>query len=197
MVKVYKKLLAIQNELKAPKTQYNNFGKYKYRNAESILEAFKPYGKELGLVLMLNDSVEQIGDRVYIKATATLIDIEDNSRTEVSAYAREPMSKKGMDDSQVSGATSSYARKYCLNGLFLLDDTKDADTDEYRNQAENQYKAQNKPSKLTDVQVQSLINVVTKKGLDLDDLLAKVGLDDVSELTAESYNEIVKMIRGK
>ena len=183
--------------MKAPKNLFNSFGKYKYRNAESILEAFKPYGKELGLVLMLNDSVEQIGDRVYIKATATLIDIEDNSRTEVSAYAREPMSKKGMDDSQVSGATSSYARKYCLNGLFLLDDTKDADTDEYRTQAENQYKAQNKPSKLTDVQVQSLINVVTKKGLDLDDLIAKVGLDDVSELTAETYNEIVKMLRGK
>lgn len=194
---IYQKLNMVQSKMKAPKNLFNSFGKYKYRNAESILEAFKPYGKELGLVLMLNDSVEQIGDRVYIKATATLIDIEDNSRTEVSAYAREPMSKKGMDDSQVSGATSSYARKYCLNGLFLLDDTKDADTDEYRTQAENQYKAQNKPNKLTDVQVQSLINVVTKKGLDLDDLIAKVGLDDVSELTAESYNEIVKMIRGK
>lgn len=194
---IYQKLNMVQSKMKAPKNLFNSFGKYKYRNAESILEAFKPYGKELGLVLMLNDSVEQIGDRVYIKATATLIDIEDNSRTEVSAYAREPMSKKGMDDSQVSGATSSYARKYCLNGLFLLDDTKDADTDEYRNQAENQYKAQNKPSKLTDVQVQSLINVVTKKGLDLDDLIAKVGLDDVSELTAETYNEIVKMLRGK
>lgn len=194
---IYQKLNMVQSKMKAPKNLFNSFGKYKYRNAESILEAFKPYGKELGLVLMLNDSVEQIGDRVYIKATATLIDIEDNSRTEVSAYAREPMSKKGMDDSQVSGATSSYARKYCLNGLFLLDDTKDADTDEYRTQAENQYKAQSKPNKLTDVQVQSLINVVTKKGLDLDDLIAKVGLDDVSELTAESYNEIVKMIRGK
>ena len=194
---IYQKLNMVQSKMKAPKNLFNSFGKYKYRNAESILEAFKPYGKELGLVLMLNDSVEQIGDRVYIKATATLIDIEDNSRTEVSAYAREPMSKKGLDDSQLSGATSSYARKYCLNGLFLLDDTKDADTDEYRNQADNQYKAQNKPNKLTDVQVQSLINVVTKKGLDLDDLIAKVGLDDVSELTAESYNEIVKMLRGK
>ena len=193
---IYQKLNMVQSKMKAPKNLFNSFGKYKYRNAESILEAFKPYGKELGLVLMLNDSVEQIGDRVYIKATATLIDIEDNSRTEVSAYAREPMSKKGMDDSQVSGATSSYARKYCLNGLFLLDDTKDADTDEYRNQAENQYKAQ-KPQKVTDIQVQSLINVVSKKGLDIDDLLAKVGLDGTDELTADTYNEIVKMLRGK
>lgn len=193
---IYQKLNMVQSKMKAPKNLFNSFGKYKYRNAESILEAFKPYGKELGLVLMLNDSVEQIGDRVYIKATATLIDIEDNSRTEVSAYAREPMSKKGLDDSQLSGATSSYARKYCLNGLFLLDDTKDADTDEYRNQAENQYKAQ-KPQKVTDIQVQSLINVVSKKGLDIDDLLAKVGLDGTDELTAETYNEIVKMVRGK
>lgn len=193
---IYQKLNMVQSKMKAPKNLFNSFGKYKYRNAESILEAFKPYGKELGLVLMLNDSVEQIGDRVYIKATATLIDIEDNSRTEVSAYAREPMAKKGMDDSQVSGATSSYARKYCLNGLFLLDDTKDADTDEYRTQAENQYKAQ-KPQKVTDIQVQSLINVVSKKGLDIDDLLAKVGLDGTDELTAETYNEIVKMVRGK
>lgn len=193
---IYQKLNMVQSKMKAPKNLFNSFGKYKYRNAESILEAFKPYGKELGLVLMLNDSVEQIGDRVYIKATATLIDIEDNSRTEVSAYAREPMSKKGLDDSQLSGATSSYARKYCLNGLFLLDDTKDADTDEYRNQADNQYKAQ-KPQKVTDIQVQSLINVVSKKGLDIDDLLAKVGLDGTDELTAETYNEIVKMVRGK
>lgn len=193
---IYQKLNFVQSKMKAPKNLFNSFGKYKYRNAESILEAFKPYGKELGLVLMLNDSVEQIGDRVYIKATATLIDIEDNSRTEVSAYAREPMSKKGLDDSQLSGATSSYARKYCLNGLFLLDDTKDADTDEYRTQAENQYKAQ-KPQKLTDIQVQSLINVVAKKGLDIDELLSKVGLDGTDELTAETYNEIVKMVRGK
>ena len=194
---IYQKLNMVQSKMKAPKNLFNSFGKYKYRNAESILEAFKPYGKELGLVLMLNDSVEQVGDRVYIKATATLIDIEDNSRTEVSAYAREPMSKKGLDDSQLSGATSSYARKYCLNGLFLLDDTKDADTDEYRTQAENQHKAQNKPQKVTDIQIQSLINVVSKKGLDIDDLLAKVGLDGTDELTAETYNEIVKMLRGK
>ena len=192
---IYQKLNIVQSKMKAPKNLFNSFGKYKYRNAESILEAFKPYGKELGLVLMLNDSVEQVGDRVYIKATATLIDIEDNSQTEVSAYAREPMSKKGLDDSQLSGATSSYARKYCLNGLFLLDDTKDADTDEYRTQAENQYNAQ-KPQKVSDVQVKSLMNVITKKGLDADDLLSRVGADDISDLTPEKYNEIVMMLRG-
>ena len=192
---IYQKLNMVQSKMKAPKNLFNSFGKYKYRNAESILEAFKPYGKELGLVLMLNDSVEQVGDRVYIKATATLIDIEDNSRTEVSALAREPLSKKGMDDSQVSGATSSYARKYCLNGLFLLDDTKDADTDEYRTQAENQYNAQ-KPQKVSDVQAKSLMNVITKKGLDADDLLSRVGADDISDLTPDKYNEIVMMLRG-
>lgn len=192
---IYKKLNIVQSKMKAPKNLFNSFGKYKYRNAESILEAFKPHGKELGLVLMLNDSVEQVGDRVYIKATATLIDIEDNSRTEVSALAREPLSKKGMDDSQVSGATSSYARKYCLNGLFLLDDTKDADTDEYRTQAENQYNAQ-KPQKVSEVQAKSLMNVISKKGLDADDFLSRVGADDISDLTPDKYNEIVMMLRG-
>lgn len=192
---IYQKLNIVQSKMKAPKNLFNSFGKYKYRNAESILEAFKPYGKELGLVLMLNDSVEQVGDRVYIKATATLIDIEDNSRVEASAYAREPVNKKGLDDSQLSGATSSYARKYCLNGLFLLDDTKDADTDEYRTQAENQYNAQ-KPQKVSDVQAKSLMNVITKKGLDADDLLSRVGADDISDLTPDKYNEIVMMLRG-
>lgn len=192
---IYQKLNIVQSKMKAPKNLFNSFGKYKYRNAESILEAFKPYGKELGLVLMLNDSVEQVGDRVYIKATATLIDIEDNSRVEASAYAREPVNKKGLDDSQLSGATSSYARKYCLNGLFLLDDTKDADTDEYRTQAENQYNSQ-KPQKVSDVQAKSLMNVITKKGLDADDLLSRVGADDISDLTPDKYNEIVMMLRG-
>lgn len=192
---IYQKLNIVQSKMKAPKNLFNSFGKYKYRNAESILEAFKPYGKELGLVLMLNDSVEKVGDRVYIKATATLIDIEDNSRVDVSAYAREPVNKKGLDDSQLSGSTSSYARKYCLNGLFLLDDTKDADTDEYRTQAENQYNAQ-KPQKVSDVQAKSLMNVITKKGLDADDLLSRVGADDISDLTPDKYNEIVMMLRG-
>ena len=130
------KLSAIQTQIKAPKNLYNSFGKYNYRNAESILESAKPYLKELGLFLNINDSIQLIGDRYYVRATVTLADCATGDTIEVSAYARETEEKKGMDGSQVTGATSSYARKYALNGLFLLDDTKDADTDEYHKQTE-------------------------------------------------------------
>lgn len=122
-------LLAIQRELKAPKTQYNSFGKYNYRNCEDILEAVKPLLVTHGAALTLSDELTQIGDRYYIKATATLANINNPAEDiSVTAYAREDETKKGMDGSQVTGAASSYARKYALNGLFCIDDTKDADT---------------------------------------------------------------------
>lgn len=118
----------VQSELKAPKDQYNSFGKYAYRSAEDIVEAAKPLCKTHGLLLTLSDTVELVGEKCYIKATAKIVDTaEPGSVIEVSAYAREPFDKKGMDDSQITGAASSYARKYALNGLFAIDDTKDAD----------------------------------------------------------------------
>lgn len=120
------KIVAIQSELKAPKGQYNSFGKYNYRSCEDILEGVKPLLAKHGLVLTIQDSIELIGDRYYVKATATITDGKENVST--SAYARESLDKKGMDASQVTGATSSYARKYALNGLLAIDDTKDADT---------------------------------------------------------------------
>ena len=120
-------LTEIQKRLKAPKSNYNSFGKYNYRSCEDILEAVKPL---LGdNTLTLSDEVVQIGDRIYVKATAVFRD--GATETRVSAFAREAESKKGMDESQVTGTASSYARKYALNGLFLIDDTKDADTDEF------------------------------------------------------------------
>lgn len=129
---IYLKLMAIQKELKAPKNLKNSFGNYYYRNAESILEALKPLEVKYKVITVLSDEIVEIGGRVYVKAIASLIDAEnDNETITVTAYAREAETKKGMDDAQVTGATSSYARKYALNGLFLLDDTKDADTDEY------------------------------------------------------------------
>lgn len=120
------KVVAVQSELKAPKNQYNSFGEYKYRSCEDILEGVKPLLKKYGLYLKLSDAVELIGDRYYIKATATLSDVDNCIST--SAYAREQLEKKKMDASQVTGAASSYARKYALNGLFAIDDTKDADS---------------------------------------------------------------------
>lgn len=124
-----KRLLEIQQKLKAPKGQYNSFGGYKYRNCEDILEAVKPYLKEFGLVLLFNDDLLNIGDRYYVKATVSLVDVEKKELiAHTSASAREEETKKGMDGSQITGASSSYARKYALNGLFAIDDTKDSDT---------------------------------------------------------------------
>ncbi|EKJ9646546.1 ERF family protein [Salmonella enterica] len=126
----YARLAEIQEHLNAPKNQYNSFGKYKYRSCEDILEGVKPLLK--GLFLSISDEIVLIGDRYYVKATATITDGENSHSA--SAIAREEENKKGMDAAQVTGATSSYARKYCLNGLFGIDDAKDADTDEHKHQ---------------------------------------------------------------
>lgn len=120
-----KKINTIQTKLNCTKSQYNKFGNYAYRNAEDILEAIKPLLQETGLVLTCSDSLELVADRMYIKATVTLTDGEDSLSN--TAYAREPLEKKGFDEMQVTGATSSYARKYALNGLLCIDDNKDAD----------------------------------------------------------------------
>lgn len=125
---IYEKLLNIQSELKAPKSQINKFGGYNYRNCEDILEAVKPICKKHNAVVYLSDKLVLIGERYYIEATATLVDVETSETAIVTAYAREEESKKGMDGSQITGASSSYARKYALNGLFDIDDTKDSDT---------------------------------------------------------------------
>ena len=128
----YEKLIKIQQELKAPKGNFNKFGNFRYRSAEDILEAVKPINAKYELFLTLTDEPLQIGERYYIQATASITDGEKEHN--VTAYAREALNKKGMDDSQITGTASSYARKYALNGLYLIDDTKDADTDEYQQQ---------------------------------------------------------------
>lgn len=132
MSDLLKKLSKIQLELKAPKSNFNKFGGFYYRSLEDILEAVKPLLDKHGLTLTISDEPVLIGDRFYIKATARISDGKETF--EVTAYAREAAGKKGMDEAQVTGASSSYARKYCLNGLFLIDDTKDPDTDEYTEQ---------------------------------------------------------------
>tara|TARA_R110000868_G_scaffold112527_2_gene302997 strand:- start:21687 stop:22328 length:642 start_codon:yes stop_codon:yes gene_type:complete len=125
---VYACLNKVQTELNAPKNQTNAFGKYKYRSCEDILEGVKGLLKEVGCVIVISDTIEAINDRIYVKATAKFISMETGDLVESTAFARESLSKKGMDDSQVTGATSSYARKYALNGLLLCDDSKDADS---------------------------------------------------------------------
>lgn len=131
---IFAALMAVQAELKAPKNQHNSFGKYDYRSAEDIIEAVKPLLKENGLFLNMSDEVVLVGDRYYIKATVKVVDVVTGESVQTSALAREAAQKKGMDESQVTGTASSYARKYALNGLFAIDDNRDADTDEYARQ---------------------------------------------------------------
>lgn len=137
MTAILEKLNIIQSKLKAPKGQYNTFGNYYYRSCEDILEALKPLLAENKMTLIINDDIEQVGERYYLKATCTLFDAETGEKVSNSAYAREPSVKKKMDDAQITGSVSSYARKYALNGLFAIDDTKDSDTNESYKQTRN------------------------------------------------------------
>lgn len=122
-----KELITIQSELKAPKSQFNKFGNYKYRKAEDILEAVKPLLKQTSCTLNITDDIVMVGNRIYVKATATIKNSKNETEFSVG-WAREEENKKGMDQSQVTGASSSYARKYALNGLFAIDDNADSDT---------------------------------------------------------------------
>ena len=140
---IYEKLSAIQVKLNAPKKQYNSYGRYNYRSCEDILEGLKPHLEETKTAVTVNDEIVLIGERYYVKATATLHDCESDKSVSNTAYAREELTKKGMDASQITGSTSSYARKYALNGLFCIDDVKDADTRDNRlKEAEEQAKAE-------------------------------------------------------
>ena len=172
-----KELIEIQKELKAPKGQYNSFGKYKYRSAEDILEAVKPLLHKNGCQLTLSDEIVLIGDRFYVKATARLSNGMENEFT--SAYAREDLDKKGMDGSQITGTASSYARKYALNGLFCIDDTKDADTDEYANQQKGKTETKTE-RKASPVQMKRLKEFYGDK---FDEYLAKNDLKSEDEIT--------------
>ena len=192
------KLSRIQTTLKAPKNLYNKFGKYKYRNAEGICEAVKPYLEQNKCYMVLKDDMLELGGRFYIRATATLYDTESDDCIKATAFAREAESKKGMDESQITGAASSYARKYALNGLFLLDDTKDADSNEYSEQGkentdENKEAEQRQVelSKISEIK-KSLEERCRKEGIELSKLmrLYKVSsLSDLSELQFRNIND--------
>ena len=134
---IYVNLMNVQKSLKCKKSQYNSFGKYHYRSCEDIVEAVKPLLAENGLVLTMSDEIISVADRVYVKATCRVTDVATGDCIETTAMAREAAQKKGADDSQITGMASSYARKYGLNGLFAIDDTKDADTEQYHQTAQN------------------------------------------------------------
>lgn len=191
------KLMRIQAKLKAPKGQRNTFGNYNYRSCEDILEAVKPLLAEEGCTLTLSDEIELIGDRYYIKATATLK--ADKEEIQVSAYAREEQAKKGMDSAQVTGATSSYARKYALNGLFCIDDNKDPDTDEYTKQKKKAQESAKAEEKITaemekntielasDREVKTFMDMCSSLGVDFKQIGKQAGATSLKAMTKEQY----------
>ncbi|MFA6867587.1 MAG: ERF family protein [Clostridia bacterium] len=186
------KMVAVQSELKAPKGQYNSFGKYKYRSCEDILESVKPLLKKYNLILLINDEIVQIGERYYIKSTAKITDgVEIIIAT---AYAREPTEKKGADASQVTGATSSYARKYALNGLLAIDDSKDADTMD--NSQKPIQQQQN-----TSYNWKTLKARATQGGVSEDDLVNYVtktlNVNKPSELKREHYEQAFNWVNDQ
>lgn len=183
------KLSRIQAELKAPKSQRNNFGNYNYRSCEDILEAVKPLLAREGLVLTITDSIEMVGNRYYVKATATVTDGEKSIST--TAYAREADGRKGMDESQVTGSSSSYSRKYALNGLFCIDDTKDADT---MDNTEKPKKAKEKAN-IADA-LKKIAERAKKQGLSTDDMREimkrQYGKETSKELTESEIADLAE-----
>ena len=196
-MEIYKKLMGIQTKLKAPKSQRNSFGNYNYRSCEDILEAVKPLLDEFKVALTIKDEIILIGERYYIKATATLIDIDTGDTTETSAYARESAEKRGMDSSQVTGATSSYARKYALNGLFAIDDNKDADaTNTHGKEA---IKVNMTPA-LSEAQLKRLYAIGNKAGIKkevLDSTVKKSFGCEPKNMTKEQYQNICERLEKK
>lgn len=186
---LHAKLSEIQKKLVAPKSNFNSFGKYNYRSCEDIMLAVKPHLD--GLALTISDIVEMVGDRYYVKATATLTDCETLETFSVSASAREEESKKGMDGSQVTGASSSYARKYALNGLFAIDDNKDSD-------ATNKHGKEDTPVK--GIETATLITRIAQAGQLLKPeqkktIMAQFGSKKIDQLTAEQLEKLHKDIQ--
>lgn len=205
MANVYEKLMNIQNELKAPKSQYNEFGKYHYRSCEDILESLKPVLAKHQAAVTISDEIVLIGDRYYVKATAALIDIEKGDKVEVSAYAREDVQKKGMDVSQLTGSTSSYARKYALNGLFAIDDTKDSDaTNKHGQEKKKNTQKQADESKkdinslATDKQIKAIYALLKNKNYSEESLKNYINnaynKDSVTELTKQEASDVIQIL---
>lgn len=190
---IYEKLLNIQTELKVPKSQINDFGNYNYRSCEDILEAVKPFLKKEKCVLVINDEVQKIENRYYLKAVVTLIDVENGENIQASAFAREDETKKKMDGSQITGASSSYARKYALNGLFAIDDTKDSDaTNQHDNKANNVSQ-----QSLNKQQIGEILKV---KGIGFDKVTevikVKFKKQKFDELTANEQQKLLEEVRA-
>ena len=194
---VYQKLMEVQSKLKAPKSQYNSFGKYSYRSCEDILEALKPLLNEVGAIVNISDQVKLIGDRYYIEATAMFLDVNTGDSIISKAMAREDESKKGQDLAQLSGATSSYARKYALNGLFAIDDNKDADS---TNTHGKEIKPNMTPVGITEAQLKRLFAIGNKAGVKkevVEGTVRKIFGCEPKDMTKEQYDNICERLEKK
>jgi hypothetical protein len=204
---VYEKLLTVQTKLNAPKNRQNKFGGYSYRSCEDILEAVKPLLAEVKAIILIKDAIVQIGERYYVYAQAFFYDLESKDGTcnmvSADAYAREPDEKKGADPAMVTGASSSYARKYALNALLLIDDAKDPDTNEYQVEAEAKSAKHPKPKKaepdvldeyVTDAQLEVLERLLKRADVEPSKFNSIYGLTVLSELPAAKYDEAVKKL---
>lgn len=200
---VYEKLMTVQQKLKAPKNQYNSFGKYHYRSCEDILEGLKPCLKEVKAAVTIDDEIVDIGGRIYVKATAFFHDTESGELITNTAYAREEDTKAGMSAAQITGATSSYARKYALNGLFMIDDNKDSDTEEQANETKARV-SKSKPVEkktdanpkteseiakqyITEAKQKSLVDKCEADGVHPALIMEKCHVQDFSQLTEKQY----------
>jgi len=189
---VYQKLQKAQLELNAPKNQWNKHGNYYYRSCEDVVEGAKNVCKDNDLLLTITDDMVMLGDRFYIKATAKVTDLETSESVEVNGFAREAVTQKGMQDAQLSGSTSSYARKYALNGLFAIDDEKDADTNEFKDRTSQG--TQTTKASLSEAQIKRLFAIGYSKGFDNKAVLKSVkkdyGHDKAEDLTKKEYDEL-------
>jgi len=186
-------LSKIQTKLVAQKNQYNNFGKYKYRSLEDITDALKPHLNEFNYSLVVSDTIEEIGGRIYVKASAKLYDETMKVVAENTAYAREALAKKGMDESQITGAASSYARKYALNGLFAIDDTKDADSQD--NNSSNETKAT--PLLINAKEINEISNLGVSVGLTVPQICIAWKMKSLAELHVENYDKMIEWINSQ
>ena len=181
-------LQQIQTQLNAPKDQFNKFAGFKYRSAESILQALKPLLAKYQYSLVLGDTLELIGDRYYVKATASLYDDKMSLITHSSAFAREELHLKGQQTSQITGGTSSYARKYALNGMFLIDDSADADTQDNTDKT---------VVMINDAQVKLINTLITVKGVDREAVKKAYSVLSITELTAEQTQKVIAQLQSK
>ncbi len=189
-------LSKIQSELKAPKNQFNKFGNYSYRSCEDIVESVKPILNKYNIALIMSDEVVEVGSRIYVKATVKLLDENKEVIATASAYAREEETKKGMAEAQITGSSSSYARKYALNGLFAIDDNKD---DDYTNTHGKESKKSSNTNnvKATQKQIEEIEQLAFLKGSDIENIKSAYKVKELSEMTVQQASDCIKKLNLK